>query len=348
MRIFGSERISGLMLKLGMEEGVPIEHGLVTRSIERAQRQVEAQNFAVRKHLLEYDDVMNKQRTAVYDMRRMVLEGKNTREHVLGLSRDVVEWYLDNYASEKQDPGEWNLDGLHLALKETFGLDLPATQLSKMGRQELAERLSREIEARYVEKERLVGPDLMLFHQRMIMLQIVDSQWKDHLYSLDHLKEGIGLRGYGQRDPLVEYKKESFAMFQALMDRIDEEILRWIFLYQPVPVSDHPTDEEPPAEAAREPRAQRPRGLGPSGAAVPPGGGNGSGLALGKSAPLPRNLSFNDPAAAPSAFARAQPREAEGGSGEVQTIRREGKKVGRNDPCPCGSGKKYKKCHGGG
>jgi preprotein translocase subunit SecA len=328
-----------------MEEGVPIEHGLVTRSIERAQKQVEAQNFAVRKHLLEYDDVMNKQRTAVYDMRRMVLEGKNTREHVLGLARDVVEWYLDNYAAEKQDPGEWNLEGLRLALKETFGLDVPVSELAKMGRHELQERLDKDVETRYVEKERLVGPDLMLFHQRMIMLQIVDAQWKDHLYSLDHLKEGIGLRGYGQRDPLVEYKKESFAMFQALMDRIDEEILRWIFLYQPIPVGGEGPggDEEGGVEPVAAPsRSGRPSAQSESARSREPE------LAAVGIRTAPRNLTFNDPAAAPSAFARAQPKEAEGGSGEVQTIRREGKKVGRNDPCPCGSGKKYKKCHGGG
>ncbi|HEY6552075.1 MAG TPA: preprotein translocase subunit SecA, partial [Vicinamibacteria bacterium] len=302
MRIFGSERISGLMLKLGMEEGVPIEHGLVTRSIERAQRQVEAQNFAVRKHLLEYDDVMNKQRKAVYDMRRIVLEGKNTREHVLGLAKEVLDWYLESYVAEKQDPGEWNTEGMHLALKETFGVDVPVAALSTMGRAEMAEKLQTVIEARYSEKEHAVGPELMLFHQRMIMLQIVDGQWKDHLYSLDHLKEGIGLRGYGQRDPLVEYKKESFAMFQALMDRIDEEILRWIFLYQPVPMGDRPSDEEPGPAEAPEPRPLRPRGRGPATAAEPPT--NGSGLSLGSGAALPRNLTFNDPTAAPSAFAQ--------------------------------------------
>ncbi len=166
----------------------------------------------------------------------------------------------------------------------------------------------------------------------MIMLQIVDTQWKDHLYSLDHLKEGIGLRGYGQRDPLVEYKKESYQMFQALMDRIDEEILRWSFLYQPVEAP-----AAPPEEAAPEPR---PRRRGPARAREPE-------LALAGVKTVPRNLSFNDPSASPSAFARAaQPREASGGTSEVQTVRREGKKVGRNDPCPCGSGKKYKKCHG--
>jgi len=341
MRIFGSDRISGLMLKLGMEEGVPIEHRMVTRSIERAQKQVEAQNFAVRKHLLEYDDVMNKQRTAVYDMRRMVLEGKDTRAYVVNLAREVLDWYLDNYCAEAQDPGEWNLEGLRLALKETYGIEVSLAELSQLGRTEAAESLEARIKAKYEEKERQVGPELMLFHQRMIMLQIVDTQWKDHLYSLDHLKEGIGLRGYGQRDPLVEYKKESFNMFQALMDRIDEEILRWIFLYQPVPVP--PEDEGSgggPTTPARRPTRDH-RGAPVDARIREPE------LALAGARALPRNLSFNDPTESPSAFARAEPREAQGGGDEVQTYRREGKKVGRNDPCPCGSGKKYKRCHGG-
>jgi preprotein translocase subunit SecA len=197
-------------------------------------------------------------------------------------------------------------------------------------------RLTERIVRRYEERERLIGAERMLFHQRMIMLQIVDTQWKDHLYSLDHLKEGIGLRGYGQRDPLVEYKKESYQMFQALMDRIDEEILRWSFLYQPVeaPPRGAEEGEEPPPE----PRA---RPAVPARAREPE-------LAMAGVKTVPRNLSFNNPSATPTAFARkAQPREASGGTDEVQTIRREGPKVGRNDPCPCGSGKKYKKCHGG-
>jgi preprotein translocase subunit SecA len=175
----------------------------------------------------------------------------------------------------------------------------------------------------------------MLFHQRMIMLQIVDTQWKDHLYSLDHLKEGIGLRGYGQRDPLVEYKKESFQMYQALMDRIDEEILRWTFLYQPVATP----DAEP---AARPAGAEAPRGR-PAPAREREPELAFSGVKTGAA----RKLSFNDPGATPTAFARtAEPREAQGGTDEILTVRREGPKIGRNDPCPCGSGKKYKKCHG--
>ena len=362
MRIFGSDRISGLMQKLGMEEGIPIEHGMVTRSIERAQRQVEAQNFAARKHLLEYDDVMNKQREAVYGMRRMILEGKDTRQYVLDLAREILDWYLDSYAAEKQDPEQWNLEGLRLALKETYGIDVPLAKLEKMGRTEMAETFAERIRAKYDEKERQVGPELMLFHQRMIMLQIVDTQWKDHLYALDHLKEGIGLRGYGQRDPLVEYKKESYNMFQALMDRIDEEILRWVFLYQPVPVPEaaiggdgHGTEEEPPPPVIAG-RSRRPRGLQPAEAAVPPelaGFGSTPPWQAGGGRSTPRNLSFNDPgevlsgSGAPGRFAGAEPKEAHGGSdADVQTVRREGPKVGRNDPCPCGSGKKYKKCHG--
>ncbi len=332
MRIFGSERISGLMLRLGMEEGVPIEHGMVTKSIERAQKQVEAQNFSIRKHLLEYDDVMNKQRHAVYDMRRMVLEGKDTREHLMRLVDEVVEWYADSYCSEKASPSDWSLESLQGALKETFGVETPLPELRALGRGEMVPRLVERIRGRYEERERLIGTERMLFHQRMIMLQIVDTQWKDHLYSLDHLKEGIGLRGYGQRDPLVEYKKESFQMFQALMDRIDEEILRWSFLYQPVA-----TPEAGPERAAPE---APPRPAAPARSREPE-------LAMAGVKTVPRNLSFNDPSSTPTAFARAaQPREASGGTDDVQTIRREGPKVGRNDPCPCGSGKKYKKCHG--
>jgi preprotein translocase subunit SecA len=333
MRIFGSERISGLMLRLGMEEGIPIEHGMVTKSIERAQKQVEAQNFAIRKHLLEYDDVMNKQRHAVYDMRRMILEGKDTREHLLRLVDEIVEWYVDSYCSEKDSPSDWSYESLQGALKETFGLETGKQELRAMPRVDMVPKLAGGIRSRYEERERLIGADRMLFHLRMIMLQIVDTQWKDHLYSLDHLKEGIGLRGYGQRDPLVEYKKESYQMFQALMDRIDEEILRWSFLYQPV-------EAPPPPPVAEEP--ERPIHARP--AAVRP---KEPELALAGVKTVARNLSFNDPSASPSAFARAaQPREASGGTNEVQTVRREGPKVGRNDPCPCGSGKKYKKCHG--
>jgi preprotein translocase subunit SecA len=353
MRIFGSDRISGLMLKLGMEEGVPIEHGMVTKSIERAQRQVEAQNFAVRKHLLEYDDVMNKQRKAIYEMRRMILEGKEARDYVLNLSTEIVDWYLENSVAETEDPDKWNLAGLHLALKETYGLDIPIEELSKMGRGQMAEGFAVRVRGLYEEKERQIGPEAMLYHERMIMLQIVDSQWKDHLYALDHLKEGIGLRGYAQRDPLVEYKKESYNLYQALRDRIDEEILRWVFLAQPVPPGPDAREGGPPPDEESPSGRRRPVGGGgrSSGAAVPePRPAREPELALTGVRPAPRNLSFNDPGAllsgSRSALGAAQPKEAEGGTDEVTTVRRDAPKVGRNDPCPCGSGKKYKKCHG--
>ena len=338
MRIFGSERISGLMLKLGMEEGVPIEHKMVTKSIERAQKQVEGQNFSIRKHLLEYDDVMNKQRKAVYDMRRMVLEGKDTRAHLLRLIDEVLEWYLDNYCSSTDSTESWSYESLQGALKETFGLELSLSELQSMDRDQMGDKLGTQVRGHYEEREKLIGTERALFHQRMIMLQIVDSQWKDHLYSLDHLKEGIGLRGYGQRDPLVEYKKESYQMFQALMDRIDEEILRWTFLYQPVVT--------PEVEGTREVDTT----LGGRHLTASPPGVREPELALAGARSSRPQLSFNDPAAATATmFARkAQPREAEGGSdAAVQTVRREGRKIGRNDPCPCGSGKKYKRCHGG-
>jgi preprotein translocase subunit SecA len=315
----------------------------VTKSIERAQKQVEAQNFAIRKHLLEYDDVMNKQRHAVYDMRRMILEGKDTREHLLRLVDEIVEWYADSYCSEKDSPSDWSYESLQGALKETFGLEASQQDLRAIPRSEMVARLTGRIRSRFEERERLIGAERMLFHQRMIMLQIVDTQWKDHLYSLDHLKEGIGLRGYGQRDPLVEYKKESYEMFQALMDRIDEEILRWSFLYQPIePPAPRPEEEEPdrPPQATGPRRGPGPRDSAGAQARVPELAGVGVKT-------VPRNLSFNNPSESPTAFARAaQPREASGGTNEVQTVRREGPKVGRNDPCPCGSGKKYKKCHG--
>ena len=268
---------------------------------------------------------MNKQREAIYGLRRRALEGKDTREHVLVLSKEIVEWFLDSYCEESQDPESWNLDGLHLAMKEVFGRDFPVEQMKTLGRDEMLESFVSGAKETYEAKEQQIGREVMEFHSRMIMLQIVDSQWKDHLYSLDHLKEGIGLRGYAQRDPLVEYKKESYEMFRGLTNRIDEEIIRWVFLYQPVPA------REEALVGAGQQASRREREPALAGARAPRKG-----------------LTFNDPgAAAGSAFAKAEPKEARGGSdATIKTVVREGKKVGRNDPCPCGSGKKYKKCHG--
>jgi preprotein translocase subunit SecA len=339
MRIFGSDRISGLMQKLGMEEGVPIEHGMVSRAIERAQKQVEAQNFSVRKHLLEYDDVMNKQRENVYALRRQILEGTirlqdedgeeeafDTRAYLMTLAEDILDSLVETYAAREADFEQWDLDGLKREVGRVYGVDPSSLDFTDRTSDEIRELLWERIKESYDEKEKLVGRDVLQRVERDIMLQIVDTQWKDHLYSLDHLKEGIGLRGYGQRDPLVEYKKESFELFQAMKDRVDEEIVRYLWWLRPV------LNEEAavarPVKRTRSPliltggsEAAPPSPFGPSRRAAAPAQATAAGRA-----PVPERVGGDDAA--------------------VKTIRRDEPKVGRNDPCPCGSGKKYKKCHG--
>jgi preprotein translocase subunit SecA len=266
MRIFmGSERISGLMQRLGMEDGVPIEARMVTKAIERAQKQVEAQNFGTRKHLLEYDDVMNKQRESVYTLRRQLLEGKvqvdeeevlDTRGYLMMLAEDFVDNLVETHAPKDGDPESWDLDALRLAAADAFGLDsadLVALELGEMTPSEIVDALLDMAVKQYEAKEQtlIVEPTLLRRVERDIMLQIVDAQWKDHLYGLDHLKEGIGLRGYGQRDPLVEYKKESFSLFQAMKERIDDEIVRYLWRLRPV-VSEG-GDPVPPPPVVRKP-----------------------------------------------------------------------------------------------
>ncbi len=245
MRIFGSDRIAGLMQRLGMEEGVPIEHGMVTRAIERAQKQVEAQNFGTRKHLLEYDDVMNKQRENIYALRRELLEGKirvedeeaeevneiDTRAYLMMLGEDVVDDAIEAYAGKDTDPEEWDLDALKMDMSRVFGLDAGdyvGLDLSGKTAEEIREAVWERIVKKYDTKEQMLGAEgatAMRQVERFVMLETVDRQWKDHLYSLDHLKEGIGLRGYGQKDPLVEYKKESFDLFQDMKRRVDEDMV---------------------------------------------------------------------------------------------------------------------------
>jgi preprotein translocase subunit SecA len=335
MRIFGSDRIAGLMQRLGMEEGVPIEHGMVTRAIERAQKQVEAQNFAIRKHLLEYDDVMNKQRENVYALRRELLEGRITlddeeavgpREYLMGMAEDLLDRTAEEYAGEQMEPEEWDVEALKQACSELFGLeaaDYAAIDFAARNAIEIREALWERVKGRFEEKERLVPEEILRRVERDIMLQIVDAQWKDHLYSLDHLKEGIGLRGYGQRDPLVEYKKESFTLFQAMKDRIDEEIVRYLWRLRPVL-----TEDGEGAAPVRRPAPRRPSPMtlnAPSAAAASPFASGSRATAVMNGAPRPART---------------------GGDDVVRTIKREEPKVGRNDPCPCGSGKKYKKCHG--
>jgi len=236
MRIFGSERISGLMARIGMSEGVPIEHNMVSRAIERAQKQVESQNFSIRKHLLEYDDVMNKQREAIYGQRKDILKGKDLKEYFGGLIEDVVDWLMDTSANKDKPPDEWDREGLKKALFAQFALDLDKLGIDweAVTHPDLREKVLQALRAVYEDKERLLGNERMREFERMILLQVIDSQWKDHLLEMDHLKEGIGLRGYGQRDPLIEYKKESYDMFQEMMDRVEEDALRYLFLIQPV------------------------------------------------------------------------------------------------------------------
>jgi preprotein translocase subunit SecA len=335
MRIFGSDRISGLMQKLGMEEGVPIEHGMVTRAIERAQKQVEGQNFSVRKHLLEYDDVMNKQRENIYALRREILDGKirlgeaaedmvDTREYLMTLAEEILDSMIDTYAERKADFEQWDLAALKREVTRVYGIDPGPLDFSDRTSDEIREMLWERILASYDEKEKLVGREILQKIERDIMLQIVDQQWKEHLRDLDHLKEGIGLRGYGQRDPLVEYKRESFDLFQAMKERIDEETVRYLWWLRPI-ISE---GQEPPvARPVRRPRAPL----------ILSGGGGGS------EAPP----AFGGVAQAAVAPARGrQPARVGGDDAPVHTVRREEPKVGRNDPCPCGSGKKYKKCHG--
>ena len=331
MRIFGSDRIAGLMQRLGMEDGVPIEHKMVTRAIERAQRQVEAQNFAVRKHLLEYDDVMNKQRENVYALRRELLEGNirlaeddavDSRQYLLTLGEEALDARVNTYCGENVEPEEWDCDALKQASSDLFNLgpeDFEEIDFDGSSTEAIHNALWARAKLRYEEKQAELDSKVIGRIERDIMLQIVDAQWKDHLYGLDHLKEGIGLRGYGQRDPLVEYKRESFSLFQAMKERIDEETVKYLWRLRPIvqTVSTAPSDQ----------RAQDPA----------------------------TSLTFNDPGELRPAFARAaaaaagqKPRPARTGGDDaiVRTVRRDTPKVGRNDPCPCGSGKKYKKCHG--
>ena len=300
MRIFGSDRIKGWMQTLGMEDGVPIEHSWVTKSIARAQKQVEAQNFSVRKHLLEYDDVMNKQRENVYGLRRQLLEGQivfeddpepvDIRAYLMTIAENILDGIIDQFAAGDVDPNDWDMAALKDAAAQTFNLDADRTGSARraepvaggnprraLGADSAASTparkppsaascwispkacrcrscrriASRQVsEAPYEQRSEVAGRAVVEPIARSIMLQIVDAQWKDHLYSLDHLKEGIGLRGYGQRDPLVEYKKESFALFQGMKDRIDDEMLRYLWRLRPV-ITSEPSGTGPDGQPTR-------------------------------------------------------------------------------------------------
>jgi preprotein translocase subunit SecA len=341
MRIFAKEWVSTLLQRLGMEEGVPIESKLISRRIEKAQEAVEAQHFESRKHLLEYDDVMNKQREAVYGLRRQLLEGVDQKDLIVeDYVAGILSELLDQHAPVKAHPADWDVKGLKEAILTRFGVDILAEGIKPetLNRQELGDAIFEKLKTRYDAKEKLIGPDAMRYHERMLMLSVLDQQWKDHLLNMDHLKEGINLRSYGQKDPLVEYKRESFDMFEGMMRRFQEDTSRYLYLMQII------RRDEGPAGGGPEDQDQ----LGPAGTPVIPSRGATDGN--GHRPPQGVTTSVDD---LEEAFQRRKRRELEqarmAGAGDrqpVQQVVRSGEKIGRNDPCPCGSGKKYKKCCG--
>jgi preprotein translocase SecA subunit len=297
MRIFGADRIQGIMGRLGMEEGVPIEHGLVTRAIENAQKKVEAHNFDIRKHLLEYDDVMNKQREVIYNQRREVLKGEDLKEDVVEMAQGLADEIVARYGDKELHPSDWDLPGLREGLNHQFNLriDFKAEELENTTVDGLTEVAVQKIIGAYEEKEKRFGAPMLRQLEKIIMLQTIDSLWKDHLLGMDHLKEGIGLRGYGQKNPLQEYQKEGFEMFEEMIHRIQEDVVQKLFT----------------VEIARETVAQE--------------------IEMQQVRPQRMVLSHgSENVVAPRA----------------PQARRQGEKIGRNNPCPCGSGKKYKRCCG--
>ena len=330
MRIFAKQWVSNLLQRLGMEEGVPIESKLISRRIEAAQKAVEAQNFESRKHVLEYDDVMNKQRVAVYGLRKELLSGIDQKELILDdYVAAMVADALDRFAPRNVHADQWDVDALNKYLVEQFGLDMSkqGVDANQLNRQELGDAIFEKLKELYDAKEKQLGAEAMRYHERMIMLSVLDTQWKDHLLAMDHLKEGIGLRGYGQHDPLVEYKRESFDMFENMMRRAQEDTVRYLFHMQIMEAS----SAQPAAAAAQGDGDQQ------------------------QPATRPRKRASTSMDDLEAQFQRRKKRELEqarmaGSNGNTapQQVVRGAAKVGRNDPCPCGSGKKYKKCHGAG
>ena len=320
MRIFAGDKVKALMQRLGMEKGVAIESKMVSKRIESAQKSVEGRNFESRKHLLEYDDVMNKQRATIYGLRRQLMEVPDQREYLMGdpppveerqkdgsgggVAYDLLSDLTRQYLNPDVAQDDWDVENYKLQIKTIYDFDADAERLDipNLSSQEVVDEIWEKLKVKYASKEQQIGPEAMRTYERIIMLNIIDAQWKDHLLSLDHLKQGIGLVGYGQKDPLVEYKKQSFDMFQEMLDRIDTSTIRSLFNLQVV-------SEEPP-EALRQRRMPR--------------------------RPTPMTFTGPNQGAAPAG------EEA----GKVKTVVRDQPKVGRNEPCPCGSGKKYKKCHG--
>ncbi len=308
MRIFAGDKVKALMQRLGMEKGVAIESKMVSKRIAAAQKSVEGRNFEARKHLLEYDDVMNKQRETIYGLRRQLMEEPDQREYLMGdppasgVAYDLLSDITRQYLNPEVSPEDWDAENYKIQIKTIYDYDADRLDLQRLTSQEVADTIWNEVKVGYERKENQIGPEAMRTYERIIMLNIIDAQWKDHLLSLDHLKQGIGLVGYGQKDPLVEYKKQSFDLFQAMLDRIDTSTIRSLFNLQVV-------SEQAPESLQQRRIARRPASLkftGPNQGAAPAGEEDG----------------------------------------KVKTVVRDQPKTGRNEPCPCGSGKKYKKCHG--
>jgi len=321
LRIFGSERISGIMGRLGMEEGEPIEHRLVSRAIENAQKKVEARNFDIRKHLLEYDDVMNQQREVIYRQRREALTSDNPRPMVEDMIGEVAEVLVARHTDPDKHPDDWDLKALDEDMAQRFGFRLDGEAAAALGPEGLTEAVCERALKAYAAKEAAFSAPVMRYLERIILLQSLDTFWKDHLLSMDGLKEGIGLRGYGQRDPLQEYKREGYEMFMAMVERVKEESVSNLFRVQLARQQGGQQQEQDMEEAqeladeAVEEAIEQTKALEETKAQL---------------APRRQQISYSHG----------------GEDASAKTVKREGKKVGRNDPCPCGSGKKYKKCCG--
>ncbi|MDH5470534.1 MAG: SEC-C metal-binding domain-containing protein, partial [Gammaproteobacteria bacterium] len=306
MRIFASDRVAGLMQKLGMEEGEAIEHPWVSKAIENAQRKVEQHNYNIRKTLLEYDDVANDQRTVVYEQRNELMETDDVSETVNAIREDVVNALVSQFIPPGSMDEQWDIQGLEEALQQEFNLEIPVGKWldedDSLHEETLRERILQTMVDIYREKEALAGPAVVRHFEKAVMLQILDGAWKEHLAAMDYLRQGIGLRGYAQKDPRQEYKKEAFQMFTDMLERIKHEVLVVLTKVQVKTESD--------VEAVEEQRRTQSQ----------------------------MNFRHDE--------ADALDQTPEGEADERQPFMREGRKVGRNEPCPCGSGKKYKQCHG--
>jgi preprotein translocase subunit SecA len=369
MRIFAREWVSTLLQRMGMEEGVPIESKMISNRIEAAQKAVETQNFESRKHVLEYDDVMNKQRMAVYGLRKQLMAGVDQKQLITeDYVSTILSNILDEHAPDKVHPDEWKTEGLFNQLFDLFGVRFEnEINIAELNRHELGETIFEKLRARYDRKEAILGPQAMRYHERVVMLSVLDGLWKDHLLAMDHLKEGIGLRGYAQQDPLVAYKKESFEMFEGMMLRFQEDTVRHLFRMQIIGPDGTPIDPDgplppwmqsqqaldlPPAETVSSPHAAASQTITPNKQAP----SQTAPVASRQAPSVPTRPASTTIDALEREFHQKKQREldaarsagaaAASASNGGHLPRRSGEKIGRNDDCPCGSGKKYKKCHG--